>query len=94
MANSLKNTFLFFLYFLDETLMPKCNTSHNTEKFQVWDTRQRICCNTFSAHEDYVSDLFFVSDTMQLLGTRYMLYTLFNFFPILHHFIFYISYFS
>ncbi|XP_074561047.1 WD repeat-containing protein 55 [Curcuma longa] len=36
---------------------------------KVWDTRQRTCCNTFSAHEDYVSDLFFVSDTMQLLGT-------------------------
>ncbi|XP_015580621.1 WD repeat-containing protein 55 [Ricinus communis] len=36
---------------------------------KVWDTRQRSCCNTFSAHEDYVSDMTFASDSMKLLGT-------------------------
>ncbi|CAD5179009.1 WD repeat-containing protein 55-like [Musa acuminata AAA Group] len=36
---------------------------------KVWDTRQRVCCNTFHAHEDYISDITFVPDTMQLLGT-------------------------
>ncbi|CAN1299010.1 WD repeat-containing protein 55 [Linum perenne] len=27
---------------------------------KVWDTRQRTCCNTFAAHEDYVSDMTYV----------------------------------
>ncbi|KAJ8646240.1 hypothetical protein MRB53_007988 [Persea americana] len=36
---------------------------------KVWDTRQRSCCNSFSAHEDYISDMTFVSNSMQLLGT-------------------------
>ncbi|KAJ4787550.1 WD repeat-containing protein 55 [Rhynchospora pubera] len=36
---------------------------------KVWDTRQHACCNSFDAHEDYVSDLTFVPDTMQILGT-------------------------
>ncbi|KAG9451381.1 hypothetical protein H6P81_011346 [Aristolochia fimbriata] len=36
---------------------------------KVWDTRQRTCCNTFNAHEEYVSDMWFVSNSMQLLGT-------------------------
>ncbi|KAG9457660.1 hypothetical protein H6P81_002168 [Aristolochia fimbriata] len=36
---------------------------------KVWDTRLRTCCNTFIAHEEYVSDMSFVSDSMQLLGT-------------------------
>ncbi|CAN1299009.1 WD repeat-containing protein 55 [Linum perenne] len=36
---------------------------------KVWDTRQRTCCNTFAAHEDYVSDMTYVSDTSKLLGT-------------------------
>lgn len=36
---------------------------------KVWDTRQRSCCNCFSAHEEYISDMTFVSNSMQLLGT-------------------------
>ncbi|OAY57697.1 WD repeat-containing protein 55 [Manihot esculenta] len=36
---------------------------------KVWDTRQRSCCNSFNAHEDYVSDMTFESDSMKLLGT-------------------------
>uniref|UniRef100_A0A0D6R6E7 WD repeat-containing protein 55 n=1 Tax=Araucaria cunninghamii TaxID=56994 RepID=A0A0D6R6E7_ARACU len=36
---------------------------------KVWDTRQNSCCNKFKAHEDYISDMEFVPDTMQLLGT-------------------------
>ncbi|KAF7809548.1 WD repeat-containing protein 55 [Senna tora] len=36
---------------------------------KVWDTRQRSCCNTFEAHEDYISDMTFASDAMKLLGT-------------------------
>lgn len=38
---------------------------------KVWDTRQRTCCNTFSAHQEYVSDMCYASDSMKLLGTRY-----------------------
>ncbi|KAG6777445.1 hypothetical protein POTOM_017267 [Populus tomentosa] len=36
---------------------------------KVWDTRQRSCCNSFNAHEDYVSDMTFASDSMKLLST-------------------------
>ncbi|XP_028769094.1 WD repeat-containing protein 55 [Neltuma alba] len=36
---------------------------------KVWDTRQRSCCNSFDAHEDYISDMTFASDAMKLLGT-------------------------
>jgi WD40 repeat protein len=36
---------------------------------KVWDTRQRSCCNTFEAHEDYVSDITIASDAMKLIGT-------------------------
>ncbi|CAA2972869.1 WD repeat-containing 55 [Olea europaea subsp. europaea] len=36
---------------------------------KVWDTRQRSCCNTFNAHEEYISDMTFASDSMKLLGT-------------------------
>ncbi|XP_068642871.1 WD repeat-containing protein 55-like [Aristolochia californica] len=36
---------------------------------KVWDTRHHACCNTFNAHAEYVSDMCFVSDSMQLLGT-------------------------
>ncbi|KAJ3695127.1 hypothetical protein LUZ60_000504 [Juncus effusus] len=36
---------------------------------KVWDTRQNTCCNSFDAHEDYISDMTFVSDSMQILGT-------------------------
>ncbi|XP_073110082.1 WD repeat-containing protein 55-like [Elaeis guineensis] len=36
---------------------------------KVWDTRQRACCNSFHAHEDYISDVAFMPGTMQLLGT-------------------------
>uniref|UniRef100_A0A5B6YQA3 WD repeat-containing protein 55 n=1 Tax=Davidia involucrata TaxID=16924 RepID=A0A5B6YQA3_DAVIN len=36
---------------------------------KVWDTRQRSCCNTFDAHEEYISDMTFTSDSMKLLGT-------------------------
>lgn len=35
---------------------------------KVWDTRQNTCCNSFSPHEDYISDLEFVPSTSQLLG--------------------------
>ncbi|KAL5570511.1 hypothetical protein UlMin_027086 [Ulmus minor] len=37
---------------------------------KVWDNRQCSCCGTYQAHEDYVSDMTFVPDTMKLLGTR------------------------
>ncbi|XP_077215704.1 WD repeat-containing protein 55-like [Tasmannia lanceolata] len=36
---------------------------------KVWDTRQRSCCNTFNAHDEYISDMTYVSNSMQLLGT-------------------------
>ncbi|OVA01099.1 WD40 repeat [Macleaya cordata] len=36
---------------------------------KVWDTRQRSCCNTFNAHEEYISDITFSADSMKLLGT-------------------------
>ncbi|CAL1373899.1 unnamed protein product [Linum trigynum] len=36
---------------------------------KVWDTRQRTCCNSFTAHEDYVSDMTYVPDSGKLLGT-------------------------
>ncbi|KAF8412206.1 hypothetical protein HHK36_000166 [Tetracentron sinense] len=36
---------------------------------KVWDTRQRSCCNIFNAHEEYISDIAFASDSMKLLGT-------------------------
>ncbi|KAG5127177.1 hypothetical protein JHK82_028012 [Glycine max] len=36
---------------------------------KVWDTRERSCCNSFNAHEDYISDMTFVSDAMKLLAT-------------------------
>ncbi|KAJ4806815.1 WD repeat-containing protein 55 [Rhynchospora pubera] len=36
---------------------------------KVWDTRQHACCNSFDAHEDYVSDLTYVPDIVQILGT-------------------------
>ncbi|KAI4327873.1 hypothetical protein L6164_020284 [Bauhinia variegata] len=36
---------------------------------KVWDTRQRSCCNSFDAHEDYISDMTFQSDAMKLLAT-------------------------
>lgn len=36
---------------------------------KVWDTRHRSCCNSFDAHEDFVSDMTFVSGTRQLLAT-------------------------
>ncbi|KAL6993325.1 WD domain repeat-containing protein 55 [Sarracenia purpurea var. burkii] len=36
---------------------------------KVWDTRQRTCCNLFDAHEEYISDMTFASDSMKLLGT-------------------------
>eukprot|EP00249_Psilotum_nudum_P015177 c25201_g1_i1 orf=383-1450(-) len=35
---------------------------------KVWDTRQNTCCNSYSAHVDYVADMEFVSSTMQLLA--------------------------
>ncbi|KAH9729258.1 WD repeat-containing protein 55 [Citrus sinensis] len=37
---------------------------------KVWDTRQRTLCNSFDAHEEYVSDMTFAADAMKLLGTR------------------------
>ncbi|KAL5563472.1 hypothetical protein UlMin_033219 [Ulmus minor] len=37
---------------------------------KVWDTKQRSCCGTYQAHEDYIFDMTFVLDTMKLLGTR------------------------
>ncbi|OMO57129.1 hypothetical protein CCACVL1_25978 [Corchorus capsularis] len=36
---------------------------------KVWDTRQRSCCGSFNAHEDYVSDMNFIPDSMKLLTT-------------------------
>ncbi|TKY67753.1 WD repeat-containing protein 55 [Spatholobus suberectus] len=36
---------------------------------KVWDTRERSCCNSFNAHEDYISDMTFASDAMKLLAT-------------------------
>ncbi|KAJ4964985.1 hypothetical protein NE237_016834 [Protea cynaroides] len=36
---------------------------------KVWDTRQRCCCHSFDAHEEYISDMTFASDSMKLLGT-------------------------
>ncbi|XP_070668059.1 WD repeat-containing protein 55 isoform X2 [Malus domestica] len=36
---------------------------------KVWDTRQQSCCNTFKAHEEYISDMTFAADSMKLLGT-------------------------
>ncbi|XP_010549434.1 PREDICTED: WD repeat-containing protein 55 [Tarenaya hassleriana] len=36
---------------------------------KVWDTRQRSCCNEFGAHEDYISGMTFVSESMKLVAT-------------------------
>ncbi|KAL5194233.1 WD repeat-containing protein 55 [Glycine soja] len=36
---------------------------------KVWDIRERSCCNSFNSHEDYISDITFVSDAMKLLAT-------------------------
>ncbi|XP_022774723.1 WD repeat-containing protein 55 isoform X2 [Durio zibethinus] len=36
---------------------------------KVWDTRQRSCSGSFNAHEDYISDMNFVSDSLKLLTT-------------------------
>ncbi|XP_006827677.2 WD repeat-containing protein 55 isoform X1 [Amborella trichopoda] len=36
---------------------------------KVWDTRSRTCCNSFDAHEEFISDMEFISDSKQLLGT-------------------------
>ncbi|KAF6174161.1 hypothetical protein GIB67_033693, partial [Kingdonia uniflora] len=36
---------------------------------KVWDTRQRTSCNSFHAHEDYISDITFAPDSMKLLAT-------------------------
>ncbi|KAL6545912.1 WD domain repeat-containing protein 55 [Orobanche gracilis] len=36
---------------------------------KVWDTQQRSCCNSFSVHEEYISDMTFASDSMKLIGT-------------------------
>ncbi|TYK18772.1 WD repeat-containing protein 55 [Cucumis melo var. makuwa] len=36
---------------------------------KVWDTRQRSCCSSFKAHEDYISDMTYSSDSTKLLAT-------------------------
>ncbi|XP_078438345.1 transducin family protein / WD-40 repeat family protein [Wolffia australiana] len=36
---------------------------------KVWDTRARTCCNSFSVHEDYISDMTFVPASMNILAT-------------------------
>uniref|UniRef100_A0A0E0EFK9 Uncharacterized protein n=1 Tax=Oryza meridionalis TaxID=40149 RepID=A0A0E0EFK9_9ORYZ len=36
---------------------------------KVWDTRERSCCNNFHCHEDYISDMTYVSDSDQILAT-------------------------
>ncbi|KAF7134385.1 hypothetical protein RHSIM_Rhsim08G0026000 [Rhododendron simsii] len=36
---------------------------------KVWDTRQRTCCSSFHAHEEYISDMTFATDSMRLLAT-------------------------
>ena len=35
-----------------------------------------FCCNTFAAHQDYISNMSFASDSLKLLGTRYSSLTL------------------
>ncbi|KAJ7556750.1 hypothetical protein O6H91_05G096700 [Diphasiastrum complanatum] len=35
---------------------------------KIWDTRQNTCCGSFNVHEDYISDMEYVPDGMQLLG--------------------------
>ncbi|XP_017249568.1 WD repeat-containing protein 55 [Daucus carota subsp. sativus] len=35
---------------------------------KVWDTRQRSCCNTFSVHEEYISDMTFAADSHKLVA--------------------------
>lgn len=36
---------------------------------KVWDTRQRSCCNTFSVHEEYISDMTYAADSHKLVAT-------------------------
>ncbi|KAG0503486.1 hypothetical protein HPP92_003558 [Vanilla planifolia] len=36
---------------------------------KVWDTRDHNCCNSFDAHEDYISDMTYVLGSRQLLAT-------------------------
>lgn len=36
---------------------------------KVWDTRKRTICNSFECHEDYISDMIYVSDSNQILAT-------------------------
>ncbi|KAG8079477.1 hypothetical protein GUJ93_ZPchr0007g5307 [Zizania palustris] len=36
---------------------------------KVWDTREQSCCNSFHCHEDYISDMTYVSDSNQILAT-------------------------
>ncbi|CAN8287538.1 unnamed protein product [Cochlearia groenlandica] len=36
---------------------------------KIWDTRQRSCSHEFNAHEDYISDMTFASDSMKLVAT-------------------------
>lgn len=35
---------------------------------KVWDTRQNKCCNSFSAHQDFVADMEFLPGSHQLLA--------------------------
>ncbi|KAF8019171.1 hypothetical protein BT93_H3916 [Corymbia citriodora subsp. variegata] len=44
-------------------------TGDDNGSIKVWDTRQRSCCNTFSVHEDFISDMTFASDSMKLVAT-------------------------
>lgn len=77
-----KVAFFYYYYFLKK--FPRFSSAFVGENpgfprkyfslLQVWDTRQRSCCNSFNAHEDYVSDMTFESDSMKLLGTRYVQY--------------------
>ncbi|KAF9593765.1 hypothetical protein IFM89_025232, partial [Coptis chinensis] len=36
---------------------------------EVWDTRQRTYCNSFDAHEEYISDMTYAADSLKLLRT-------------------------
>ncbi|KFK36319.1 hypothetical protein AALP_AA4G107300 [Arabis alpina] len=36
---------------------------------KIWDTRQRSCSHEFNAHEDFISDMTFASESMKLVAT-------------------------
>ncbi|KAF9592912.1 hypothetical protein IFM89_018628 [Coptis chinensis] len=44
---------------IDETPIHK-------KKYHVWDTRQCTCCNSYDAHEEYISDMTYAADSLKL----------------------------